>query len=99
MGGEIETLFRRGDADSDGALDIADAVTVLTYLFAGGEAFDCMDTGDANDDGQIDIADAVTILGHLFAEEGPLPPPFDQCGSDETEDELDCENFPPCEQR
>ena len=95
-GGEVKVLFKRGDSNIDGGVNIADAVWILSYLFAGGKPLDCMDAGDANDDGKINIADAVTILGHLFGGEGPLPVPFDECGTDETEDELGCERFPPC---
>ena len=94
----IEVLFRRGDANADGAIDIADAVCVLGYLFGG--AADpcaarvprCLDAADANDDGAVDIGDAVKILGHLFGGGGPLPPPGGACGIDPTDDGL-----PPCE--
>jgi len=96
-GGPTETLFKRGDANSDGNLDIADAIAILGYLFGGGEALSCMDTGDANDDGNIDIADAIAVFGHLFASTGDLPDPFTECGTDPTEDELGCESFAPCE--
>ena len=90
--------YRRGDANADGAIDIADAVFVLGHLFAAGPAPSCRDAGDANDDGALDIADAVAILGHLFAASGPLPQPFGSCGVDLTADDLDCGSFPPCEE-
>ncbi|HAK97420.1 MAG TPA: hypothetical protein DCM87_21140, partial [Planctomycetes bacterium] len=88
--------FRRGDSDSDGAIDIADAIFNLGYLFARSAAPDCLDTADANDDGQVDIADAIALLSHLFAETGPLPAPFGSCGLDLTADDLDCGSYPPC---
>ena len=92
--------FKRGDANADGKLDIADAVKVLSYLFGGGDggAIGCLEAGDANDDNKIDIADAVKILGHLFAQTGPLPEPFGACGPDPTPGEppLGCETFAPC---
>ena len=68
------------------------------YLFAAGPAPSCLDAADANDDGTLDIADAIAILGHLFGNAGPLPQPFAECGADETEDELGCQSFVPCEQ-
>ncbi len=90
-------LFQRGNANADARVDIADAIFVLTHLFAHGPAPSCTDAGDANDDGTIDIADAIKILGHLFAQAGPLPPPFGECGIDPTSDDLDCSGFLPCE--
>ena len=89
--------FRRGDANADGALDIADAVFTLNYLFAAGPVPPCADAADANDDGTLDISDAVTLLAHLFAGAGPLPAPFGSCGGDPSPDTLTCASFPPCD--
>ena len=89
--------FKRGDVNGDGSVDIGDAVFVLTYLFGGGHELSCFKASDANDEGRIDLADAITILGHLFRGAGPLPAPFENCGRDETPDELTCESFVPCE--
>ncbi len=36
LGSEAEVLFARGDGNSDGRLDLSDAVFVLSYLFLGG---------------------------------------------------------------
>jgi len=88
--------FRRGDGNSDGTLNIADAIATLGYLFAGGSEPSCLDAADANDDGAVNIADAINTLGHLFAGAGPLPEPFGSCGGDPTEDDLDCKSYPPC---
>ena len=97
-------LFRRGDSNADGAVDIADAICALGYLF--GAVDDvckqkislCRDSADANDDGTVDIADAVTVLVHLFGAGGPLPDPFAFCGEDPTADGLDCTVYEaPCE--
>ena len=89
-------VFRRGDANADGDRNIADAVYVLGYLFGDQEAPSCPDAADANDDGALNIADAVSILGHLFGGQGPLPDPFDACGTDLTPDPLEECVFPPC---
>ena len=83
--------FKRGDPNDDGDVNIADAITILGYLFAGAAKPGCLDAADANDDGDINIADAITILGYLFSASGPLPDPGVNCGSDPTEDGLtDC---------
>ncbi len=88
----------RGDANASNAIDIADAIFMLSHLFAQGPAPSCKDAADANDDGKLDIADAISILSHLFASAGPLKPPFGACGIDPTEDMLDCVSFAPCEE-
>ena len=87
--------FRRGDANSDGGFDVADAVTVLLHLF-GSRAVFCQKSVDVNDTGSIDVTDAVFLLENLFGG-GPRPPdPVLQCGPDPTSDGLSCESFPPC---
>ncbi len=93
----IGNEFRRGDANDSGAINIADAIFILSHLFTHGPVPSCRDAADANDDGRLDVADAITILSHLFASAGPLKPPFSQCGEDPTEDVLDCANIAPCQ--
>ena len=94
--------FKRGDTNADGRLNIADAICALGYLFGGPAdpcktgVRNCMDSADANDDGKVDVADAIKILGHLFTQTGPLPPPFETCGIDETDDALGCDIFAAC---
>jgi hypothetical protein len=92
-GGEA---FLRGDCNSDGALELADAVAVLSYHFVGGESPTCRDTADTNDDGVIDITDGIAIIWHFFADTGPLPEPFGECGIDPTVDDVTCAEFSPC---
>ncbi|MEM7167605.1 MAG: PKD domain-containing protein [Planctomycetota bacterium] len=81
-------LFVRGNANGSGNIDIADAVFVLTFLFAGGTPPPCPDAADPNDNGTVDIADAVNILTFLFA--GTVTPryPFPEPGLDPTDDNL-----------
>ncbi len=100
------TLFKRGDTNSDGRTNIADAICLLGYLF--GPSTDpckvsvprCRDGADANNDGNMNIADAIMVLGYLFnfAKTGNLPEPFLACGSDPADppDSLDCTTFAPC---
>jgi len=83
-----EEIFRRGDSNADGSLNIADAVALLGHLFGGDPPPVCPDAADSNDDGNLNIADAIAILSHLFGGAGDLPPPFAACGPDPTEDSL-----------
>lgn len=47
-----------GDANGDGVVDVADAVSVINFILAGGSSAGA----DANSDGLIDVTDAVTII-------------------------------------
>ena len=91
--------FTRGDGNQDAQLNIADAIFLLGYLFGGGPAPACLDSADSNDDGKLDVADAISLLGYLFGGAQTLPPPFETCGQDPTDDELDCAAFTPCRQQ
>lgn len=62
----------RGDANGDGTINIADAMYVFNYLFAGGPAPDPFWVGDANCDGGINVSDGVHIVSYLFVG-GPPP--------------------------
>lgn len=89
------TLFRRGDANGDGSVDVADAVAILRTLYFQGSGFPCADAADANDDGSANISDAVFALRYLFLA-GPAPPAPGPgaCGDDPTEDAIGCDlNF------
>lgn len=85
--------FMRGDANSDGELDISDPIFILLYLFNGLPS-QCLDALDSNDDGKVDISDAIYTLRFLFAGEGTIPSPFTTPGSDPTPDNLDCQFYP-----
>ncbi|MBN1422434.1 MAG: PKD domain-containing protein [Planctomycetes bacterium] len=91
----VKPALRRGDANCDGNLDIADAIRVLGYAFAN-ETLSCVDAADINDDGRIDIADPIVLLDYIFGAQAPLPAPFPRCGPDPTPDDLRCESYPPC---
>ncbi len=60
-----------GDANSDGAVDISDAVFLIQYIFAGGAAPGtctyAFGKGDANGDCTVDISDAVYLIQYIFA--------------------------------
>ncbi len=89
--------FRRGDANSDGSVNVSDALFSLLYLFSDGERSTCADAADANDDGRLNIADPVFTLFSLFVGDRVLPPPSPDCGDDPTDDALDCTAQPPCD--
>ncbi len=88
--------FIRGDTNGDGAINIADAVSLLAGLFTGG-ALNCEDAADCNDDGQVNIADAVYELSNLFSGGPNMPAPTAPvCGADPTTDALDCATYDAC---
>jgi len=91
----IGPAFRRGDANDDRELDLADPIAVLVYLFAQGK-LRCEKAGDTNDDGKLDIADAISSLGFLFGGAAPPPAPYPGCGVDPTRDDLTCDSFTTC---
>lgn len=82
--------FVRGDTNTDGRVDISDAIATLGYLFLGRGA-SCLDALDSDDDGSVLLTDAVVILQYLFRA-GPAPAqPFPSPGIDPTADDLGCE--------
>lgn len=83
--------FLRGDGNGDGALNIADAVKILGFLFQKEQAVPCLDAVDANDDGAVDVSDAIAVLLVLFAGRDLPAPGASACGIDVTLDDLgDC---------
>jgi hypothetical protein len=87
---EAEEMFLRGDANADGAIEIADAVRILRYLFADLPPPACLDLLDADDSGGVAIADTIFLLNHLFTGGRAPPPPYPTPGPDPTADALDC---------
>ena len=58
-----EERFLRGDLDADHALDLTDAVGILSHLFLLDPAtLDCEDAADLNDDGGVNIADPLVPM-------------------------------------
>ena len=98
IGEATNPRFRRGDANADGSVDIADAIATLGALFTGEGAILCNDAADSNDDGIVNISDAVATLGYKFGGDGPLPTPgAESCGFDTTDDDLTCRWDSPCD--
>jgi hypothetical protein len=89
--------FRRGDANTDGRVDISDPIATLRVLFLGEGYLPCEDAADSNDDGRLDISDAIFTLAALFTGGPEIPGPgADACGLDPTPDGIHCASFPPC---
>ncbi len=82
--------FLRGDANSDGAVNMADVIHILRHLFSSQETCKCFDAADANDDGILNISDAVKLLSHLFVE----PQLSVLCEFDATQDSLESCKYP-----
>jgi hypothetical protein len=64
--------FTPGDCNKDGAVDAADVVYLVNYLFRNGQAPDPLEAGDANCDGVVEPGDIVYVVNYLFRE-GPPP--------------------------
>ncbi len=97
LAGDRPVRFRRGDADDNGEVEVTDAVRVLEFLFAGGEALPCAEAADADDNGTVQLTDAVRILTFLFAGGPALPAPgAENCGPDPQAPGLGCAEYTSC---
>jgi hypothetical protein len=85
-----DVVFLRGDANSDGQVDLTDAVRILEYLFLKYEFDSCQDPLDADDSGVLNISDPICLLCYLFLGGKPPAVPYPEMGADPTEDELHC---------
>jgi hypothetical protein len=83
-------IFRRGDVDGSGRINVTDSVRTFNYLFFGGEEPACLDAADADDDGQVLLTDGVYLLNHLFLSGPEPPPPYPDPGRDPTPDAFAC---------
>ncbi len=90
-------LFRRGDADANGAMQLTDAVFVLLYLFSGGGEPPCMEASDADNNGALQLTDAVYVLLYLFSGgDAPPAPGPGECGPDTGDVDLGCGVYDSC---
>ena len=96
--------FRRGDANADGVVDIADAEYVVNFNFLGGPEFPCWDAADVNHDGEVKgpgaIGDIAYLLEFLYRGGPPPPPPGPfECGPQKDPiTPVGCPSYPPgCE--
>jgi hypothetical protein len=92
-----DMVFRRGDCNGDGRLDITDDIFHLDHLFSGGPPPTCEGACDVNDDGRDDVSDPIAGLAFKFLG-GPAPePPYPGCGS--SAGGLPCKAFAGCPPR
>ncbi|MEZ5359498.1 MAG: hypothetical protein R3F48_11815 [Candidatus Zixiibacteriota bacterium] len=58
--------YLAGDCNADGYFNIGDAVSLIDYIFKGGNAPQPICTGDVNCDGYCNVADPVYIVNYIF---------------------------------
>lgn len=94
----FQPQFFRGDANTDGMVNITDPITILRYLFLGDPiSLVCEDAADVDDSGFVDITDAIYLLKYLYTGESLEPSePFNMCGGDPTKDNIGCYNYTSC---
>ena len=64
--------YLRGDANSDGKVELGDLVFIINYLFKNGPAPVPLARGDANCDSLVNLGDIVYLINYLF-KSGPPP--------------------------
>jgi hypothetical protein len=65
--------FRRGDANDDGQVNLADVSFIGSYVYSGGQAPHCLESADGNDDGLMNVAD-MSYIANWYASGTPEPP-------------------------
>ena len=85
--------FRRGDCNSDGGLNLSDAVCIFVGLFRGNQRFGCDKSTDADDSGFVNLTDGIFLLNFLFRAGDTPPTPHPDCGVDPSDDALTCEEY------
>ena len=68
---ELVSNIPCGDANSDGSVNVGDAVYIINYVFKGGTAPEDLDMSDANGDGTVNVGDAVYLINYVFKGSGP----------------------------
>ncbi len=95
----LEPRFVRGDANSDGNVNISDPIFILNFLFGSedrpGPRPECMDAADADDQLNVNMNDPNFLLRFLFQGGPPPPPPFPGCAFDPTDDCISCKKRGP----
>jgi hypothetical protein len=84
-------LFKRGDSNLDGSIDLSDVIVLLDFLFRGRRSIPCASAADADDNGELDISDGIRIVNFLFISGSPpgAPGPWEP-GIDPSPDKLEC---------
>src|SRR5262245_30067562 len=91
--------FIPGDANSSGAVNLTDAISIFRYLYLGDSALvSCRAAADVDGNARIDLSDGIWLLGYLFLG-GPPPAqglPSPGCGVESPGDPLGCDSPLPC---
>ncbi len=85
-----------GDTNADSLVDIADGISILSWIFGSGSEPTCLETADVNGDQLTDLGDAVALFGFVFASGPPPVAPYPDCGYAPTTD-IDCDAYAPCQ--
>ena len=80
-----------GDFNTDGLINVGDAVCIINYIFKGGPAPNPVCIGDANADGSVNVADALWIINYVF--KGGMPPNENCCPTAELTHMSECKQF------
>jgi hypothetical protein len=95
--GPPEAAFRRGDSNGDSKVDLSDGIHILSILFIGFAAPECIDASDSNNDGTLDLTDGIVVFNYLFlGGNPPASPGPTSCGLDSGADDLDCGSYTAC---
>ncbi|MEM7230939.1 MAG: dockerin type I repeat-containing protein [Planctomycetota bacterium] len=75
-------LFRRGDANGDGRINVSDVIPLIrTVLGIRTPDYDCEAALDVNDDGGVNLSDVIPLMQWLFLDGPYIAGPFRGCGS------------------
>lgn len=88
--------FLRGDADTNGRIELTDAIYLLRILFVLGTRFPCREAADFDDSGGVNLGDGIGIARYLYSGGPPPRPPFPRCGPDPNPPGLGCDRVNAC---
>ena len=91
-----QPLFKRGDANADGFVNLADAITLIQYFFNDGNTPPCLASADANGDGLNDLSDSIFTIQFQFLDGSPPPAPYPNCGTDPGGNGPTCNTYNAC---
>lgn len=74
------STYSCGDATGDGRVNISDVITIVNYIFLGGDILTPIEAADANCDTSVNVGDAVYITNYIFLG-GPSPCDTNQDGT------------------
>ena len=89
--------YIRGDANTDGVENLADAIFLIGYFFTDGAQPGCSASADANADLKVDIGDAIFLINHQFLNGSAPAAPYPNCGGDPLGSAgIGCSNYNNC---